>query len=437
MSEKIDAVKGFLSKNKRSMIILSALLVVAGVAVVYNESHSPVPPSSANISAHGNAVVGNSTAQYRRQLQTYSNAKASSALNSNSSYIAPIIPQTSKSSLLSSLPSIKVKKHKAPDAMSYTAKTSSAPENNNVQNPQYVDYSKDPMYKSYVSEMEKVNKMYLKVQVPPSTGTVVLYTPKEVKTPVSAPSASAAKHKVKSPSESSLIPGTVLYSTTMTELDSSIPSVCMAEVDVGRYRGAKLFGQFQRHKGYLVLQFKSMVWRRAQFRINGVAINPNTSMEAVRTSVNYHTLSRFGDLVGGSFLAGMAQLGQAVQQQGQRIISTPVSTSIAYPPLNPTEEGIIALGGAGSTLSQTLGQELIQGFNRKPTVKLAAGSNIAVLIVKGSATPVGKTQGQLDRAALAKQSPQSVNPMQQPQSGYASPYGGYAPSQYNGTTIYR
>jgi hypothetical protein len=184
-----------------------------------------------------------------------------------------------------------------------------------------------------------------------------------------------------------------------------------------------------------------MVWHRAQFSINGLAINPNTSMEAVRTSVNYHTLSRFGDLIGGSFLAGMSTLGQAVQQQGQQVINTPTSTMVAYPPLNPTEEGIIALGGVGSTLSQTLGQELIRGFSQKPTVKLAAGSNVAVLIIKGSATPVSKTQGQLNRAALAKQASSGVNPMQQPQTGAPSPYGsqyggGYS-TPYRGTTIYR
>lgn len=197
-----------------------------------------------------------------------------------------------------------------------------------------------------------------------------------------APSAStqAAAKEATSPVQ----PGDLFYAVMDTSLDSDTPGPALATIVQGPAKGAKVMGGFTRQDQALVVKFSTLVLPSGKrYRVTAYAVDPTTSRTAVESNVNNHYLSRWGGLIAGSFLAGY---GQAVQMSGttQQTIAGPggVTTITGNPNLSTNKQLKVAAGRTAQQF-QTLAQH---NFNRPPTVKLAVGTGIGVLIINVSTT---------------------------------------------------
>ena len=170
--------------------------------------------------------------------------------------------------------------------------------------------------------------------------------------------------------------GDILHAVNRVTLDSDAPGPAMVEVVRGPYRGARVIGSFQRLGEHLVLRFSELAARDGTlFAIEGYAIDPATDRTAVRSSVDRHTLERWGGLVAASFLEGF---GDAVSRSGTSSYSTVYGSGWSVPGYSLGDEMWIAAGKVGERAANVLDR----GFNRAPTVVLESGTAMGVLLMR-------------------------------------------------------
>lgn len=172
--------------------------------------------------------------------------------------------------------------------------------------------------------------------------------------------------------------GDILYARNNLKINSDVPSPIQATVISGKYKGSKVFGQFERHETNLLIKFNKMVFTNGRVaEISAMAIDPDTPKSVVRSRVNRHMLSRWGGLIASSFLEGF---GEAVSESGATVVSDEGQTDIYYPDLNTNEQLWSAAGDVGNELSN----KFSQNFDRPPTVYLDEGTLLGVLILETS-----------------------------------------------------
>lgn len=175
-------------------------------------------------------------------------------------------------------------------------------------------------------------------------------------------------------------PGDQMYAAMDIKLNSDAPGPVAAEVIAGDNRGAKLLGSFDRQRESLVVKFSQFVPadRGAPVSIEAYAVSPETSSTAVASHVNNHTLSRWGGLIAARFAEGY---GDALRRDGSTV-ATNIGTGGASAIIQNANQdaGKNALQALGS-VGQAVGDQLEQNFDRPPTVTLAAGETIGVLVI--------------------------------------------------------
>ncbi len=175
-------------------------------------------------------------------------------------------------------------------------------------------------------------------------------------------------------------PGDQLYAAMDIKLNSDAPGPVAAEVIAGENRGAKLLGSFDRQRESLVVKFSQFVPadRGHPVSIEAYAVSPQTSSTAVASHVNNHTLSRWGGLIAARFAEGY---GDALRRDGSTV-ATNIGTGGASAIIQNANQdaGKNALQALGS-VGQAVGDQMEQNFDRPPTVTLAAGETIGVLVI--------------------------------------------------------
>lgn len=172
--------------------------------------------------------------------------------------------------------------------------------------------------------------------------------------------------------------GTVSYAQLLTEANSDVPSPILAQIVSGPLAGARAIGQFQVANGYndyLVLQFNVADRKGVEYKINAIALDPNTTLGGMATEVDQRYFTRVVLPAAAGFLQG---LGSAL---GQNSSTTTTSGSFA----------IVQQGQAG--LQQGVFQGLAQGAQTasqffqnqanltKPLVRVAAGTPMGLFFV--------------------------------------------------------
>ncbi len=175
-------------------------------------------------------------------------------------------------------------------------------------------------------------------------------------------------------------PGYLTYAMLDSSINSNMPGPILATIESGKYRGARLLGSFKRVKQADILNFSEMTWKGHSYSIGAYAISPKNEELGLATSVNNHTLYRYGWLFAGAFLQGLSE---AMQSSNS---STTVGNGFAVVS-NELNSGQILEEAAGN-VGNAIAPIAEARFNIPPTVRVAADTGLGILFmtpVKGDA----------------------------------------------------
>ncbi|MDD2748729.1 MAG: TrbI/VirB10 family protein [Acidithiobacillus sp.] len=169
-------------------------------------------------------------------------------------------------------------------------------------------------------------------------------------------------------------PGHIAFGELITSINSNEPGPVEAEIVSGRFKGAKVLGSFKREKDRLVVKLDEMTWNHQSYKISAYAINAKTARTYVATSVNHHTLVRWGGLIAASFLGGI--------DDALSMANSTTTLSNGYAAVtNQLTNGEIPLDAAGN-VGNVLTPILAKRFNEPPTVREAQGAPIGLLFME-------------------------------------------------------
>lgn len=177
--------------------------------------------------------------------------------------------------------------------------------------------------------------------------------------------------------------GSILFASLETAVNSDEPGPIMATIVQPPFKDAKLVGKIELPQGNgekvtLVFDTLNIPTEPASTKINAVAIDPDTARTALATDVDHHYLLRWGTLFGSAFLSGYSK---AVSQKGTTITQqTPLgttNTTTNAADLSGKQQIFQGLSEVGSKWGDQLGNT----FNRKPTITIAQGTGIGVLVL--------------------------------------------------------
>lgn len=178
--------------------------------------------------------------------------------------------------------------------------------------------------------------------------------------------------------------GTILFAVLDTGINSDEKSPILCTIVAGDLKGSKLLGNFERLDQKVVLRFSvlNVPYLKQTVGVNLVAIDPNTAKTAIATNVDNHYLLRYGSLLASNFISGF---GQAIQDSASSLtVNTGTGETFKFNGgMSAGKAAEAALGQMGSALSQAV-QPI---FNRPPTVTVAAGSPLGLLIMSDLALP--------------------------------------------------
>jgi intracellular multiplication protein IcmE len=169
--------------------------------------------------------------------------------------------------------------------------------------------------------------------------------------------------------------GHISFATLDTAIKSTEPGPVLATIQTGRFAGARLLGGFTRVHSRVVIKFDEMDWHHQSMPITATAITLKTARTALATSVNHHTLYRYGWLLGASLLQGVDD---ALSYANTNTYLSGSGVAVVTHQLDNGQIALQALGNVGNTLAPIMAQR----FDTPPTVRVRSGTAIGILFMK-------------------------------------------------------
>lgn len=357
------------SENRRRFIMYSllAIALVALLALSLSMFFAPKkPPTSANLAtARTDAVKGQAggegSDEYNKKLEAHDQQKAQAALTAGESYIPTPVGTRA--------PTV-TRKPDTPPPPPPVTQPRVAP----AQTPR----TDNTLLKRMMEDLASLDAKLSGVAV--EQGKIIFVSDFSSDKALAAPaSITIDGDSVGSPALA-LKPGDMLYAVIETGVNSDVPSAVMATVASGKYKNTRLLGKFQRFEERLVLAFsRAILPDGSDAQIEGYAVDPATSEASVASSVDTHFFSRWGGLVATAFLEGLSSAkkysgAQSTIYGGANGQSTDQMVWNTY---SPEDQAWIAAGKVG----EKAGKIFERNFDRPPTVFLASGTAIGILIL--------------------------------------------------------
>ena len=168
--------------------------------------------------------------------------------------------------------------------------------------------------------------------------------------------------------------GHISFAVLDTAIKSTEPGPVLATIETGRFAGARLLGAFARVHDRVLVKFGTMNWHHRTIPITATAITLATARTALATSVNRHTLYRYGWLIGASLLQGV---NDAMAYANTNTYLTGSGLGVITHQLSNGQLAMSAIGNVGQTLTPIMAQR----FNTPPTVRVRSGTGIGVLFM--------------------------------------------------------
>jgi intracellular multiplication protein IcmE len=172
--------------------------------------------------------------------------------------------------------------------------------------------------------------------------------------------------------------GTVSYAQMLTEANSDVPGPILAQIVSGPLKGARVVGQFQvanSYSDYLILTFKLADLKGTDYRINALALDPDTTLGGMATEVDQRYMMRLVLPAAAGFLQGFA----SALGQGNSSITTNGTTTIIQQSSKSVQQGEYnGLSNAAQSAAEFFQN---QANNTKPLIRVAAGTPMGLFFI--------------------------------------------------------
>lgn len=178
--------------------------------------------------------------------------------------------------------------------------------------------------------------------------------------------------------------GTISYAQLLTEANSDVPAPVLAQIVSGPLSGARAVGSFQVANGYndyLVLTFTLADLKGKDYRIQAIALDPDTTLAGMATEVDQRYFTRLILPAAAAFLQGF---GSALATT-----SSTTSTNGTTTIVSQTSPGVTqGVAQGASTAANTAAQFFQDQANlTKPLIRIAAGTPMGLFFVSSVFPP--------------------------------------------------
>lgn len=372
-----DKQPGYFQKNKIVTFLLLGVAAGTGGLFMFTHAHKGAPASRVTPppqSVHSLAG-GAATPQYNQDVAASNKEQAKQAAANGDSFVPTPIGNASQAFSGTSWKGFGIQPAQPPKPAPVQV-ASIAP-----QRQQPMEMPTAPS--AYAQEVKSI----LEANTPQPPSAITVAKVDEVPSGTGANSATSSAHAsmpaAGTPAPNLVGAGHVSYMVFDMAANSDVPGPVLAHIPAGKLAGARLIGSFQRKGTRLEVDFSTMTFNGTSYSIKAVAVDPAAKLPAMATNVDYHTLSRYGSLLGAAFLSALNGYGQAVANSGTTTVQS-LGTSAAItsnPTLSARQDAIIAGAQAANTVSQAVASSIQQGWNQPPTVTIAPGTGAGLLFL--------------------------------------------------------
>lgn len=172
----------------------------------------------------------------------------------------------------------------------------------------------------------------------------------------------------------------IIYAQLLTELNSDVPSPALALILSGPFTGGRIFGKMTTEDEYIVIKFDGIVKDTVAYEIDGLALDENTTLPALQTSIDHHYLTRILLPAAATFVSSY---GKALGESGSKVTVTTGGAVVEEKPKpTPKESAYEALGEAADDAGEVIKKDAKDG----PTIKVARGTTFGVLLLESIKT---------------------------------------------------
>ena len=206
--------------------------------------------------------------------------------------------------------------------------------------------------------------------------------------------------------ENVLLPaGEIVYAQLLTEANTDVPGPVLALIVSGPLAGNKVLGSFKENNELLTLNFDTIVYNGESFPVEGVALDPKTTLPGMATEVDHRYLQRIVLPMAAAFVEGAAQ---AISDSGLTTVTIQGET-VAEETEEADSGQQIASGveEAGQELRDILDE---MADDTKVMVRIASGTPLGILFLE----PVVEGGGDLNNKKEEENAPLLPNPLAAP-----------------------
>ncbi|KKN58088.1 hypothetical protein LCGC14_0555590 [marine sediment metagenome] len=168
--------------------------------------------------------------------------------------------------------------------------------------------------------------------------------------------------------------GDMALGTTNMGLNSDVGGPVSIEVHSGKLRGARLLGQFERADTWIRISLNKLVLRDETISINAIALDTETTLNAVEGDVDRHIMYRYGWWGVGTVLRA---IGRAAEITADSEVYVSDGTIVETTSASSERETRIALGELG----QDVGDVMRDRLDRPITVSLNVGDEVGIFFM--------------------------------------------------------
>jgi intracellular multiplication protein IcmE len=170
--------------------------------------------------------------------------------------------------------------------------------------------------------------------------------------------------------------GTVNYAQMLTEANSDVPGPILAQIVSGPLSGARAIGQFRVDNDLMTLEFKTAILKGKEYKIEALALDPNTTLGGMATDVDHRYFSRLVLPAAASFISA---LGQKLSEKPATVTVTPNGTTVTDQGRTGIKDGLYA--GVGSAGSSVAGFFTDQAGKTKVLVRVEVGTPMGLFFI--------------------------------------------------------